>query len=240
MTDSTTKRCSKCGETKPLSEFFKRRERPSGYASRCKLCFNTWQRGYKQRRKTEGPRERIRKIAPTDNKTCNRCGLVKPAIEFRSHRRTDGDGYYNQCQECERAYHRSVHESRKEYQRNYIAANRGRVYATQKAWKVRNRDHCLAWRREHDKRPKWRLYNRVQQHRRRVGKDTTVTTEQIQELMGRQTKCYYCGKPFNTKRKATIEHVIPLSKGGAHDISNIVLACGPCNFKKQNKIVRLL
>lgn len=54
--------------------------------------------------------------------------------------------------------------------------------------------------------------------------------------------CHYCN--MKTKRWngiwmpqiATIDHVIPLSKGGDHSMENCVIACGACNSKKSNKI----
>lgn len=45
-------------------------------------------------------------------------------------------------------------------------------------------------------------------------------------------KCAYCGiKP----EVLTQDHVIPLTKGGSHEIENVVPACGPCNSKKGTK-----
>ena len=44
-------------------------------------------------------------------------------------------------------------------------------------------------------------------------------------------RCYNkCGKPANT-----IDHVIPIARGGAHSIDNVVPACGFCNCSKGNK-----
>lgn len=45
--------------------------------------------------------------------------------------------------------------------------------------------------------------------------------------------CHYCGrtlgngKPFS---RPTIEHVVPLWRGGANALTNLVLACKPCNY----------
>lgn len=38
VTEQTTKRCSKCGETKPVTEFDRHRRTKSGYRSWCKRC----------------------------------------------------------------------------------------------------------------------------------------------------------------------------------------------------------
>lgn len=45
--------------------------------------------------------------------------------------------------------------------------------------------------------------------------------------------CHYCYKKFPVK-KLTIDHVLPLSRGGEHAWRNVVSACGKCNNKKAN------
>jgi 5-methylcytosine-specific restriction endonuclease McrA len=46
--------------------------------------------------------------------------------------------------------------------------------------------------------------------------------------------CQYCQKTFPEKR-LTIDHVVPLSKGGRHEWNNVVTACSSCNNKKGDK-----
>lgn len=46
--------------------------------------------------------------------------------------------------------------------------------------------------------------------------------------------CQYCQKRMSEKR-LTIDHVIPLSKGGRHEWTNVVTACSACNNKKGDK-----
>ena len=45
-------------------------------------------------------------------------------------------------------------------------------------------------------------------------------------------KCAYCG---GVKRKLTIDHIIPKSRGGKTDFENCVSSCKSCNNKKGNK-----
>lgn len=47
--------------------------------------------------------------------------------------------------------------------------------------------------------------------------------------------CQYCNTPY-TKNNLTLDHVIPLSKGGKTNWENIVAACGPCNTRKGNRM----
>lgn len=46
--------------------------------------------------------------------------------------------------------------------------------------------------------------------------------------------CQYCHMKFSEKR-LTIDHVVPLSKGGKHEWTNVVTACSSCNNKKGDK-----
>lgn len=47
--------------------------------------------------------------------------------------------------------------------------------------------------------------------------------------------CQYCG---HKSKKLTIEHVIPLSRGGKTNFENCVIACAACNNKKGSKTPR--
>jgi hypothetical protein len=44
-------------------------------------------------------------------------------------------------------------------------------------------------------------------------------------------RCVYCATRLD-QRTATLDHVVPLARGGAHDPGNLVVACGPCNRLK--------
>jgi len=49
-------------------------------------------------------------------------------------------------------------------------------------------------------------------------------------------KCEYCGVDLN-ESIATIDHKIPLRKGGTIDRSNLVAACRQCNMTKADRII---
>lgn len=46
-------------------------------------------------------------------------------------------------------------------------------------------------------------------------------------------KCVFCGN----KENLTIDHIIPVSKGGSDDEDNLQILCKSCNSKKGAKIV---
>ncbi len=61
-----------------------------------------------------------------------------------------------------------------------------------------------------------------QQHKRQVKRETFRDC-------GR--RCVYCGTALGLEN-ATLDHVIPLSRGGSHLPGNLVAACQPCNQLK--------
>ncbi len=49
-------------------------------------------------------------------------------------------------------------------------------------------------------------------------------------------ECQYCSKNV-TISNATIDHVIPKSRGGGHTWENLVIACSKCNGKKGSRLL---
>ena len=66
---SSTKRCTKCGETKSLDEFHRNRSKPLGRHSYCRSCqreYNrTWREANQDRQREHNRRRRARKRAAT-------------------------------------------------------------------------------------------------------------------------------------------------------------------------------
>ena len=48
-------------------------------------------------------------------------------------------------------------------------------------------------------------------------------------------ECWYCGVQTNPFLDFTIDHVIPVSKGGSDDLGNLVPCCRPCNCRKSDR-----
>ena len=46
-------------------------------------------------------------------------------------------------------------------------------------------------------------------------------------------RCVYCATRLD-QRTATLDHVVPLARGGANDPGNLVVACAPCNRLKSD------
>lgn len=86
---------------------------------------------------------------------------------------------------------------------------------------------CTAWYQNNVK-----LAN-TNRRARQAGTPLDLTEDQwLRVLEHFDYKCAYCDKDI--RDFYTIDHVVPLSRGGTHTISNVVPACLSCNGKKGN------
>jgi 5-methylcytosine-specific restriction endonuclease McrA len=52
-------------------------------------------------------------------------------------------------------------------------------------------------------------------------------------------RCQYCGRlqgDLKPREQLTRDHVIPMSRGGLNEWTNVVTACSPCNTRKANRL----
>lgn len=49
-------------------------------------------------------------------------------------------------------------------------------------------------------------------------------------------RCAYCGR-FCLPSEFTLDHIVPISEGGATRLRNLVVCCKECNLKKGNKFI---
>lgn len=169
-------------------------------------------------------------------KKCSRCGEEKSLSEFS--RQTLGKhGRRADCKNCQRIYNQA-----------WKAANKQRTAATRRERYLRRRDELLAYNREWNRTHRgacdratdeWRKRNpeklKAQKFRRWLreatapGNDYTTTSMILQRIEVYGGRCYYCRMDADT-----IDHRIPLSRGGSHLPANLVPACRSCNSRKRS------
>lgn len=63
-------------------------------------------------------------------------------------------------------------------------------------------------------------------------------TKQLRRAFGLRPFCGYCDEPLSydqySVRYATLDHIIPKSRGGTESLDNKTLACLGCNASKSN------
>lgn len=62
--------------------------------------------------------------------------------------------------------------------------------------------------------------------------DGSLTHSVCDEMFKSAKRCPYCERGLNAGNK-TLDHIIPLSKGGAHGIHNVLIFCRTCNLRKK-------
>ena len=93
-----------------------------------------------------------------------------------------------------------------------------------KRWREEHPDKTREYRKPADSRRRARLKNAI-------GSFTAIEWRELLETY--HSKCTYCGK---RSKELTVDHIIPLVKGGTNYIDNIVPACGRCNSSKKDAL----
>ena len=100
-------------------------------------------------------------------------------------------------------------------------------------WYEKNRERSAQRQRD------WRARNpealQAQANRRRAAK-ANAPGDGVGAKQWREAIASYCGLCAHCARarQSDMDHVDPLSSGGAHDITNVVPACSSCNTSKNN------
>lgn len=112
--------------------------------------------------------------------------------------------------------------------------DRRKAYARQQYWSnpEASREYSRQWRASNPEK------RHAQSARRRAAKlgsgSALVTDRDVSRLFDRQSGCCaYCGEPA----ELTIDHVVPLSRGGTHSVGNLVGACRSCNCSKNASLL---
>ncbi len=79
-----------------------------------------------------------------------------------------------------------------------------------------------------------KLNNKLRGYRQRNAEGSFILEEWSSKLKEYDYRCAYCGCELGSGM-ITIDHQIPLSRGGTNFIDNLVPACKSCNSKKHTK-----
>jgi len=245
------KSCQKCLQLLPIDDFGKRSDsdKPQSY---CLACRNVISREFRAKQSMDGQR-----------KYCKECKKWK--MKFRFQPKSDGRlntyckicmfnlikaGKIRQsmlwgggkiCIDC-----RTV--------KSLDLFPNGRGYGNKQAYCI----DCIKLRSQktyieekeiyHERTRRWRAENpeanksisRLSQYKRRAtitaNNDNTVTDDFLIAVYTTEI-CVWCHQ-YTEKKERTLEHIIPLSRGGYHSIFNIEMACRSCNSSKTNKTLQ--
>lgn len=134
------------------------------------------------------------------------------------------------------AWQRANPERRAVNSAAYIARHPERETAHSGAWAKANSRRAAAYKAAWVKENPERVA--VTDHKRRalkLGVGATLTAEQWETIQAAHLWCCaYCGADTGVVG-LHMDHVVPLSKGGRHDSTNVVPSCPSCNLSKSAK-----
>lgn len=190
-----------------------------------------------------GPsRPRVAKGRPAQDhedgsRTCNTCGQRKPLADYPKDANATR-GHRTHCKPCHTAkelarYHADP-EAGRERQRQMRVRNADRVREQDRARYERDKPKRIELATDHGHRRRARMLG--------LPEDPGINVRALRKRDGDQ--CHYCkvvmdfapatGRIYRPL-KATVEHVLPLSRGGFHVWENVALACWQCNLRKNAK-----
>lgn len=177
---------------------------------------------------------------PDDTRTCAGCGERQPIESFDLDAR-GRNGRRARCKNCRAVHMKGYYRANADEKRAYATGRRKSDPET-----VRDVD-----RARYERNRALRVESAIElTHVRRaiaagVEFERGLTVSALREAFG--DRCCYCSVEMDfatyrrsdaiDARKATVEHVLPLSRGGGHVASNTRLCCAACNSDKRSRTV---
>jgi 5-methylcytosine-specific restriction endonuclease McrA len=211
------KTCKTCKKDFPAtSEYFRPEKRVTcGLSATCLHCISLYNKEYRQR-------EEVKKMHAEHQK------------EWAKNNKERVNGYNKNWKERNK-------EKVKIYKKKDYDTHTQSYKDRASKWYYEHADQAKASRREYGK--KFRkthkdMINTWGRNRRALLKEShgSHTVQDISYLYKAQKgKCFYCKKKLNNVYD--VDHIIPISRGGANDKYNLVLSCSFCNGSKGSKLL---
>lgn len=256
-----TKICIKCNVEKSVDEFHADRRRPDNLFPYCKRCRTKNKKLYDEIKIYDNTDMRRCSTCkswkhidefytnPTTKSGihhhCKACSIIQSKNYYDKHwKELNKKNYWKSPEENRkrfRKYYRENIEEMRERSRNYYKYNKDIVRKQRKKWmNTKGRLWYEAYRKS--AHGKFVINRNAHRRRERIkinGDDNNcLTLSEWEEIISRQNnKCLSCKKQFSDKLPPTMDHIIPVVKGGTLNKNNVQGLCKSCNSKKGAKTV---
>ena len=170
------------------------------------------------------------------SKTCSKCAQTKPSSEFGNHKGRS-DGKQTSCLVCDRirrAEYRAKYPEKvaKSQRQNYLKNREKRIAnAAQIVKKNPERYKIYNAKSKRKNREAVAANTRRRNARRKNNGIFKIHKSELKTLLCKP--CFYCG----SIERQTIDHVVPIARGGTDSIGNLVTACKACNSQKRDMTI---
>ena len=216
----TSKRCSACKVEKPKTDFWKSSNNKDGFRSRCVPCEMQYRsnRKHLDREASNKAQRKRREVVKAKILEAQRLWAEANPEKVLEAQRIRRETLIQKKLEQSRKWRREQPDKVRESQRKYREAH-PEIYreASKKYFKANPEVK--------------RASERKRKAKKQQNSTFYISRSELKKLyLG---PCSYCG----VVGEMTLDHVVPISRGGVHGVSNLVPACGPCNFSKGQKLL---
>lgn len=208
--------CTKCGEILVANEtnFRKIKSGKYGLRAECRNCEKEYNNEYMQNND-----EKYKQIKKNSNKKYYKKNKEEILKKQKNHR----EECIEEMKEKEKQYREKHKEKIAECKKQYYKKHKEEISDYHRQWR-RNNPHI-----------KFNNHNKRRQREKNQGNG--ISKDQWLEMMDFfEWKCAYSGEYIGGDSEfRTIDHIIPLSKGGEHEIWNCIPCYGIYNYSKYNK-----
>jgi 5-methylcytosine-specific restriction endonuclease McrA len=191
-------------------------------------------------------------IISVENKIakCSMCGEVVSFDEMSSHSRKRF-GIDKICKKCNakktREYNEKFPDKKREMNKRYYDNNKEALLGKAKEYYGSNKETLLEKSKEYYSKNKEKIKVRVAEYRktpkgkvvkinssnkrREKEKQGSINSDDLIFLRENINSCEICGCELNDSN-VHLDHIIPLSIGGAHRINNVRYICSSCNLQR--------
>jgi 5-methylcytosine-specific restriction endonuclease McrA len=210
IAEELAKTCIACKVSLPATAFWKDRNRSDGRYPACKACSNAAKRS-------------AYAANPEPKRAKNRAWLQENAERFAA---------YNA------QWHLEHRERRLADQAARRVAKRDEIFVYERAWRLANPDKARAKTRRYQKAHLDRGRERVAR-RKALIRSVTIEKVDYDAILARDGwVCHLCREKIDGREDLNFDHVVPLSRGGAHSMANISPSHALCNNRKGPRGVR--
>ena len=215
--------CAKCGVKKTDDLFY--RASSGGPMNQCKDCTR-----------------KARKLRYWINPEKSRAATREYSKKYPDKRRSSYRNYlsthkkeYLEYQRCWRERHK---EQQLEYGRKYRLENKEKLSQRAKENYITIRDGVIARVKQYKQTHP--ITRKSSKHRRRVMERTAIGHFNDEEWRKLTSDCGNVCACCKQEKTLTVDHIVPLSKGGTNKIENIQPLCLSCNSRKHDKTINYM
>ena len=211
------KQCSKCKKILHIGKYCKKNGCKYGVNSYCRECKRKQAKKYREEHKEE---------------------ISKYNKRYKEEHKEEINEYNKRYKEEYKDYQKKYREEHRdyynEYNKRYIKENKG----YQKKYREEHRDYYNEYQKKYNKEnPQNTFNNSVKRRKKESVQGDGISREQWLEMMNFfDWRCAYSGEYIGGDNdKRTIDHIIPITKNGEHEVWNCVPMLKSYNSSKHTK-----